>query len=354
VVRVATDPRRALGLAVVPLLAALTLAGCTGPSERSERSERSDPTSSSAQAPATDGPSTGPTTPSTPTTPTAPSTSSSEPTPTRRPVAPAKFEPGRAMADVRLLAGRIGPRLATGPAFREAAALVARRFERHGYAVTTQRFGVPTGDSWGVRVDAGTSRNVVATPPGWRATAPYLLVGAHLDTVAVAPGAEDNASGVAVLLEVARLAAREPTRLPVVLVAFGGEEPVGPGDDQHHFGSMHHVRTLRPAAARNLRAMVAMDRVGVGTSVPVCTGGLSPLRVRDDLLGRARRLGVPAHACRLTTSDHWSFEKAGYVVARLGSTPYPGYHSAGDVPSVVDAGQLGRTGRVIWDWLRAR
>jgi hypothetical protein len=100
--------------------------------------------------------------------------------------------------------------------------------------------------------------------------------------------------------------------------------------------------------------MVALDRVGVGASVPVCTGGLSPLRVRDDLLARARRLDIPAHPCRLTTSDHWSFEKAGYAVARLGSTPYPGYHSAGDVPSVVDPAQLGRVGRLIWDWTRAR
>jgi hypothetical protein len=271
----------------------------------------------------------------------------------RRPAAPARFDPARAVADVRLLAGRIGPRLATGPEFRRAAAVVARRFEGHGWAVTVQRFGVPAGDSWGVPVDAGTSRNVVATPPGWRPTSPYLLVGAHLDTVAVAPGAEDNASGVAVLLELARLAAAGRTRLPVVLVAFGGEEPRGPGDDQHHFGSMHYVGRLGPAAARNLRAMVALDRVGVGGSVPVCTGGLSPLVVRDDLLARARRLGLPAHPCRLTTSDHWSFEKAGYAVARLGSTPYAGYHSAGDVPSVVDPAQLGRTGRLIWDWLRA-
>jgi Zn-dependent M28 family amino/carboxypeptidase len=257
------------------------------------------------------------------------------------------------MADVRLLAGRIGPRLATGPRFRRAAAVVARRFDRYGWAVTTQRFGVPAGDSWGVPVEAGTSRNVVATPPAWRPTSPYLLVGAHLDTVAVAPGAEDNASGVAVLLEVARLAADGRTRLPVVLVAFGGEEPRGPGDDQHHFGSMHYVGRLGGAAAANLRAMVAMDRVGVGGAVPVCTGGLSELGVRDDILARARRLGIPAHPCRLTTSDHWSFEKAGYAVARLGSTPYAGYHSTRDVPSVVDPAQLGRTGRLIWDWLRA-
>ena len=45
------------------------------------------------------------------------------------------------------------------------------------------------------------SLNVVATPPGFDPGRPYRLVGAHLDTIAVAPGAEDNASGIAVLLD---------------------------------------------------------------------------------------------------------------------------------------------------------
>ena len=54
-----------------------------------------------------------------------------------------------------------------------------------------------------------------------------------------------------------------------------------------------------------------------------------------------------------TTSDHWSFEKAGIPAARLGSVPYAGYHSARDTPDVVNAGQLGRAGAVTWAWLRS-
>jgi acetylornithine deacetylase/succinyl-diaminopimelate desuccinylase-like protein len=262
------------------------------------------------------------------------------------------FDGRRAMRDVEALAGDIGPRLATGPGYRRAATYVAERLRRLGYRVTRQEFDVPAGDSWGTPVEGGRSVNVVATPPGFTPARPYRLVGAHLDTIAVSPGAEDNASGVAVLLEVARLAAAAGTRLPTVLVAFGGEEPRGPTDADHHYGSRHYVEVVGERRRANLRAMVALDRVGVGREVPVCTGPLSSHRVRDDLLALARRERIPARPCELTTSDHWSFEKAGHTVARLGSTPYAGYHSPGDVPRVVERDQLGRTGRLIWAWLR--
>ncbi len=132
--------------------------------------------------------------------PTTSAPSSADPAP--RPV---RFDAGRAMLTVRHLAGRIGPRLATGPAFREAADYVTARFVEHGYDVARSAFAVPAGDSWGVPVEAGRSANVVATPADFDPGSPYVLVGAHLDTVAVAPGAEDNASGVAVLLELARV-----------------------------------------------------------------------------------------------------------------------------------------------------
>lgn len=256
------------------------------------------------------------------------------------------------MADVRLLAGRIGPRLATSPAYRRAAGVVARRFRDQGYVVRRQSFRVPAGDSWGVPVAAGRSWNVVAAPPDFDPARPHRVVGAHLDTIAVAPGAEDNASGSAVLLELSRLAAAEPPGIPTVFVAFGAEEPRGSGDAMHHFGSQVYVRRMPPDQRAALRAMVAMDRVGVGRVVPVCTGPLSPPRVRDALLETARRERVPAAPCTDTASDHWSFERAGFAVARLGSTPYAAYHSAQDLPRVVDRSQLRRTGRLAWAWLR--
>jgi Zn-dependent M28 family amino/carboxypeptidase len=254
-----------------------------------------------------------------------------------------------------MLAGEIGPRLATGPQFREAARRVAGRLRDLGYDVSRQTFPVPAGDSWGVPVEAGTSANIVARPAGFDPRAPYLLVGAHLDTVAVAPGAEDNASGVAVLLETARRAAVVPPRLPAVFVAFGGEEPRGPGDDQHHFGSQHYVAQMSGAERRNLRAMVALDRVGVGAVVPIASVPGTPLTVRAALVRAAEDLGIGISIELDTASDHESFADAGLPAARLGSTPYAGYHSAADVPAVVAPEQLQRTGRILWAFIsRAR
>ncbi|HZJ05619.1 MAG TPA: M28 family metallopeptidase [Nocardioidaceae bacterium] len=255
------------------------------------------------------------------------------------------------MADVRLLAGEIGPRLATGPGFRKAGGVVTRRLSELGYDTERQGFPLPAGDSWGVPVRAGRSFNVIGMPKSFDAGEPHVIIGAHLDTVAVAPGAEDNASGVAVLLELARLALVVEPRLPSVFIAFGGEEPRGQGDDLHHFGSQHYVRAMSRPQRRGLRSMVSLDRVGVGGSVPVCTGPLSPPEVQNRIVALSQVESIASHRCELTTSDHWSFEKAGFTVARLGSTPYPAYHSEADLPAVVNPRQLSRTGRLAWAWL---
>jgi len=86
----------------------------------------------------------------------------------------------------------------------------------------------------------------------------------------------------------------------------------------------------------------------------VCTGPLSPPGAQDRILTISRAKAIPSARCELTTSDHWSFEKAGFTVARLGSTPYPAYHSEADLPRVVNPRQLARTGRLAWAWLRTR
>lgn len=295
----------------------------------------------------------GPTESSPPAPTGAPSTSPTEPdTAIPDPPVPA-FSARRAMATVRFLAGEVGPRLATAPAFRRAARWVQRELESLGYDVSRQSFPVPAGDSWGVPVEAGTSTNVVARPQGFDAGSPYVLVGAHLDTVAISPGAEDNASGIAVLVETARRAAAAPPRLPVVFVAFGGEEPRGDGDDDHHFGSLHYVAQMKPAERRSLRGMISMDRVGVGRLVPVGSVAGEPTATREALERAARRLGIgvsvdPDQA----SSDHESFADEQMPAARIGSTSYAGYHSADDVPSVVSPDQLRRVGRVLWEWLR--
>lgn len=290
-----------------------------------------------AATPSDAAPTTPPATPSPP--PTATSTTTT-------------LDAQAAYAVVAHLADRIGPREASSPAYTAAADYVADRFAVQGWQVSRMPFAVPAGVSWGVRVPAGQSQNVLAAPPGFDPAAPHRLVGAHLDTVPQAPGAEDNGSGIGVALELARLAAAQPPPVPVVFVAFGAEEPRGSGDDAHHFGSQALVAAMKPTQRAALVGMLSLDRVGVAADVlPVCDGGLAAGVVRASLLSAAARVGVPARACTDRASDHWSFERAGLDAARIGKVPYGGYHSPGDVPSVVDLAQLHRSASVAWAWL---
>jgi len=324
------------------LVGAVFLAGCSG-----------DPAPESAQH-STAGP-----------TSASPSTLPGEPvstSPTPTPAPPARADPddvraATAMAAVRHLADGIGPRPGTSPAYAEAADWVEGRFEALGWQVERQSFPVPGGSSVagpteGLPVEAGESVNVIATRGDLVRGEPWLAVGAHLDTVPTSPGAEDNASGIGALLAVAEATAGRRTRLPVVLVAFGAEEPRGESDDDHHYGSRAYVASLTSAERRALRGMVAMDRVGVGSVVPVGSWeDGDPLRA--ELVRAAERAGVPTVAeTGQRSSDHWSFVREGLPGVRLGSTPYAGYHSPDDVVAVVEAEQLARVARLVVAWLR--
>lgn len=281
--------------------------------------------------------------------PSPPGATVTSPAPaTSAPARPRTFSAPRAYDAVVHLARRIGPRLATGPGFRRAADWAGGELEAAGYDVTRQRFDVPAGDSWGVPVPAGRSQNVVAVPVGFDPTRPHLVIGAHLDTVAVSPGAEDNASGVGVVLALAETDLQ--ARLPTVLVLFGAEEPRGAGDDDHHYGSRHYVAGLTDPQRRAVRGMLSLDRVGVGTVVPV---GSATERPPTALVRAARREGI-AHVAETgqRSSDHWSFVRAGLPGLRVGSTPYAGYHDARDLPELVDSTQLDRVGRLVLAWLR--
>lgn len=289
--------------------------------------------------------------------PTSPPAPTPAPTPTAVPRAdPETVRPGTAVAAVEELAGAIGPRPGTSPAFRRAVRYVEGELARHGWSTERQDFPAPAGTSVagptaGLPVEGGESANVVATRGDVVAGEPWLLVGAHLDTVPTGPGAEDNASGVGVVLAVAEALAGRETRLPVVLVAFGAEEPRGPGD-AHHYGSKAYVASLTGPQRRSLAGMISLDRVGVGGVVP-----LGSIPERDPLLAEleraAERVGVPVVTeSGETASDHESFVDAGLPGVRIGSTPYAEYHSTQDLPPVVDRAQLGRVARLVVSWVR--
>ena len=83
---------------------------------------------------------------------------------------------------------------------------------------------------------------------------PLILIGAHYDAVPGTPGADDNASGVAVLLELARTIATHPLKYPVQLVAFDMEE-------YGLLGSEHYAQKLK-REKQEIRLMISLEMLG--------------------------------------------------------------------------------------------
>ncbi|HVL32255.1 MAG TPA: M28 family peptidase, partial [Actinomycetota bacterium] len=177
--------------------------------------------------------------------PADPGRSASSSAASPRVAAPVAFDPARAKRDVASLVA-FGPRETVSPAYTRAAAFVRERFETLGYGTRMQRVTVPAGTNDGIAVAAGASVNVVAEPRAFDATRPFVVVGGHLDTVPDSPGANDNASGIAVLLELARIAAVQPPAVPVVFVAFTAEERrrTGPGSSTYARGSAAYLDSI--------------------------------------------------------------------------------------------------------------
>ena len=98
-----------------------------------------------------------------------------------------------------------------------------------------------------------TFENLILNLPGSLPHKPAILIGAHYDTVPGSPGADDNATGVAVLLELARLLSENPARYPVQLVAFDLEET-----SYEQAGSTHYARSLQ----HPLRLMLSLEMLG--------------------------------------------------------------------------------------------
>lgn len=193
--------------------------------------------------------------------------------------------------------------------------------------------------------------NVVAELPGAEPDAPLLLLGAHYDSIAsatdgwdpatdVAPGADDDASGVAALIEVARVLAEQPggTRRTVRFVAFSAEE-------YGLLGSEHHVDSL---GAETIDLMLSLDPVGYDP------GGASNLWVpfderwpepADEIAAVASAQGGRLDITTIDAdliggderSDHAPFWAAGIPALHLASFPQPpSYHTVADDLDVID------------------
>ena len=246
------------------------------------------------------------------------------------------FDSARAKAVVRQIAG-FGPRPAGSAAERSAAGFVESTFEQAGYRVAQQTVPLPGG---------GRSSNVVALPHG-----PIrAVVTAHLDGVRDSPAANDNASGVAVLIELARVV--RPER-GVLFAALGAEERVETGSDIH-LGSARLLRGFSAAGTRRIRVALNLDMVGVGTRLHVRGIEATPNRSARIVLTAARRGGRAATYLRDPGwSDHAELSRAGIPTAWIQWREDACWHEACDVPERVSGARLAAAGRLALETLNA-
>jgi Zn-dependent M28 family amino/carboxypeptidase len=260
---------------------------------------------------------------------------------------------------VRELAGEIGERHVFRPRSLVAARDYIRRcWQAEGYAVETQEYEA---------MDVPCT-NLSITLPGTRLPGQVVLVGAHYDTVRGSPGADDNASGVAALLELGgRLSACRSSRT-IRLVAFVNEEwPFFYG------GKMGSAVYARAARQRNedIRAMFSLEMLGcyidesrsqryppfLGrgrpnrgdfiafvanlSSRPLLDSALAAFKASTDfpVEGTATFGWLPG----VSWSDHLSFWRVGYPALMITDTAffrYRYYHSPEDTPEKLDYARM--------------
>lgn len=193
-------------------------------------------------------------------------------------------------------------------------------------------------------IQRSASENVIAELPGSDPQAGTVMFTAHLDSVPAGPGANDNGSGSAVVLELAReLAQRGPGGHPMTLrfALFGAEEL---GLD----GSQYYVQQLSDGERQALRADINLDMVGVGDQWRF--GGTDELV--QLALGAANDLGqraLPLSGSLSSASDHASFLSAGVPAVFVYRVEDPNYHTAGDVADLVSAEALGQAGTIAME-----
>jgi aminopeptidase YwaD len=147
-----------------------------------------------------------------------------------------------------------------------------------------------------------TSRNVIASPPGQQCA---TVTGGHYDSVPQAPGASDNATGTATVLEIASVLAKNGEMGNNCFVLFGAEE-LG------LLGSKYYVSQLDATAKGRIKAMLNFDMVGVGSEAWWLIGDTDLQRQMDTLADQLQIEGVvPSSLIRGLSSDHASFEQAG-------------------------------------------
>jgi aminopeptidase YwaD len=241
-----------------------------------------------------------------------------------------------------------GPRPAASAAEARAHRLVERTFRAAGLRVAVQEFAVP---------GRGRSRNVIGvldTP----ATCLRIAM-AHTDSAPPAPGANDNASGVAVVSVLARRLRSIEPGCDVWLVATGAEERIYTGSPDH-LGALALARRARAHGARDrLEWALSLDEVGRDRPFWLRSGATTVRpKVEGALLRAARRSHVPLSWVRdegTGNSDHREFQLLGLpgMKVGVGAGGEPCRHTACDRPSRLDPTSLRLARRLVEEALGA-
>lgn len=270
--------------------------------------------------------------------------------------------------DVTILALDIGPRHTGLPARLDLAAdFLESALVAAGLRVTRQRF-----DTFGV-----TCSNLIATPADRDDRQPCLVLGAHYDSVINCPAANDNGSGVAGVLALARrwaAAGPPPGKLGIRFVLFANEEP--PHFHQPTMGSLVYAQSCRERGD-DLRGMICLETIGCYKHEPGSQTWPNELpgvvrRMLPDAgnfilwagnwasRGFIRRCGevfarqakfpllataVPDALGEIGWSDHWSFNQCGYEAVMVTDTApfrYHHYHRSTDTPDKLDFDSMAR------------
>jgi Zn-dependent M28 family amino/carboxypeptidase len=259
------------------------------------------------------------------------------------------------------LAIGIGQRNTLKPSgLRHAEAFLGRELSRMGYTVRRQAYTAAGVECANLDVEITGSEQ-----PG-----EIVVIGAHYDSIADSPAANDNGSGVAATLALARrFAGSRPSRT-LRFVLFVNEEP--PFFFTQDMGS-HVYASACKARGENIIAMMTPETIGYYSDVegsqkyPIPVGGLYPttgnfiafvgMHESAKLIRRAvgtfRRkcafpsigAGLPSIVPMVGASDHWSFWCHGYPSLMITDTApfrYPYYHTRLDTPDKIDFHRMAR------------
>ena len=203
----------------------------------------------------------------------------------------------------------IGTRMAGSDGETKAAQYIVSAFKAIGYKPETQTFTAAAGNK------SVTSANVVAVKTG--TSSQEIIVGAHYDSTDAGPGADDNASGVAVMLEVAKLVLGATTPYTIRFIAFGGEE-------SGLLGSSAYLNQMSQDEFQNVIVMIDLDSLVAG-DVAYVYSDEGQSTVRDWALEWALGNGFDLqtiHKVSLTYPDKNGIGSSDYVPFQAVGIPY--------------------------------